>query len=1023
MDLASLGIKIEAQGIDQAAQSLDKLTRAGDGAEQAAESVGKAWSDAGRSASDGARTIAETAEQASQRYRDIAQRATEFAEAQKVANESQRSLAERAREAAAGLDQQKQATTDWAAEQARANARGAEILATERRLAQQQRASTAATTARRSELQKLLGQIDPTVAKLEALAQMEERLGQFGDQGLIKPQVLEQYQTKIDGMRQKVLQAGQAMQEGGKSAGEMAGKLGKLNLGAVETQQSVASLVRSLATGQWGQAQASITSLTARTGGLSAVFSLAGLAITGAAASAAYFAKQVFDGYQESRKLEGALLATGNAAGVAGGEVSDLTRSIGAQTGRYREAADAARDLLLSGKATGETFETIMRSSANLATLTGQSIQQASQDVASLATGGADALHRLNQRYNFLTFEVYEHVRSLREQGREQDAVKASMEALERVSEDRATKMREQAGWVERAWRGVKGALAEVRESIADIGRTDTAARIRVAERTLAEAEGPLQGWNPLYNRTRERLRSEIQKLRAEQEREAAEADREAAKSAADAAVVDLDAELRRYESREQQKRREIARIKGETAKAVEQIEKAGGAQQAEMIRRVRDNEAKILAGIEERYKPRANGARGLERSGIQEQLQAFRDALAVEQGAIANSTAILEAQYRARLITTEDYYARQRELVIQNADAEEDALLGQIEVLKQRNATGKDAIDTQRQLGQLEAQLAKQRADSATKLFVLGIQEKAQAEQKAQAISAYANALERANDALSRQMDTAVARIGMGQREFEIQSRINDVYAEQADRLRELAQQLAGGKIEEDVYASQVEIVKKATDERVRIITDGYDRIAAAEGNWANGANKAIADYLENARNIAGQVEEVWGNAFRGLEDLAVDFFTKGTADWRGFLDQVNADIMRFIIRQQLSKWLDSLGQSMSGGGGAGGGWVSFLGALFGGSRGDGGAAHKGRIYNVSERGAPEVFEMKGRSYLIPPAGGVVRPMRESSVAHQRGTGSSHFTFNVNGSIDNRSAYRIALDTNQKQRLAAARA
>lgn len=67
------------------------------------------------------------------------------------------------------------------------------------------------------------------------------------------------------------------------------------------------------------------------------------------------------------------------------------------------------------------------------------------------------------------------------------------------------------------------------------------------------------------------------------------------------------------------------------------------------------------------------------------------------------------------------------------------------------------------------------------------------------------------------------------------------------------------------------------------------------------------------------------------------------------------------------------------SSGSSSGGGWMSalgsLLGGLFGGGRASGGSVSGSNLYEVAERGQPEVFEQNGRRYLIPGGDGWVTP------------------------------------------------
>lgn len=439
MDVATLAYQVDSSGLERGERALDDTTKA-------AENAGKA------------------VEQLDDRFKGIARRAVEFAEAKRVGNQSERSLAEAAREAAAGIDTKTQIMARSGTEAERMARRVDQMRAAEEKQAKAAEAAARATQLQELNLKKLVGQIDPTIAKLEKLAQQESQLEKALDLGAINPQVFQQYQSRIEATRAATLNAG-------KASDVMTKSLGNLNLQTVETQQSVAALVRALATGQWGQAQASMTSLTARTGAMGGVFSTAGLAIGGVAAVLGTFAVMAGKGYVEARQLEGVLLGTGTAAGETADSILNLRDGIGRISGNYADATTAINQLLLSGKATGDTLEEIARSATNLATLTGQSVGSITSELLGLSDSGAEGLAKLNERYNFLTIDAYKNIEAIREQSGEFEAQKAILAELDRVAEDRARNMVQSAGWIEAAWNGVKQAVGEVKRSLMDLGR------------------------------------------------------------------------------------------------------------------------------------------------------------------------------------------------------------------------------------------------------------------------------------------------------------------------------------------------------------------------------------------------------------------------------------------------------------------------------------------------------------------------------------------------------------------------
>lgn len=119
------------------------------------------------------------------------------------------------------------------------------------------------------------------------------------------------------------------------------------------------------------------------------------------------------------------------------------------------------------------------------------------------------------------------------------------------------------------------------------------------------------------------------------------------------------------------------------------------------------------------------------------------------------------------------------------------------------------------------------------------------------QAVAAYTASLDKANEALQRQIDAQVASVGMGAKEYQQQQQLNQVYADAADRLRELAlardQGIANGNADaQEIYKRDVDALNKSTEQKVAIIQDGYKRMDDAQGDWTNGARAAMQDYID---------------------------------------------------------------------------------------------------------------------------------------------------------------------------------
>lgn len=108
-----------------------------------------------------------------------------------------------------------------------------------------------------------------------------------------------------------------------------------------------------------------------------------------------------------------------------------------------------------------------------------------------------------------------------------------------------------------------------------------------------------------------------------------------------------------------------------------------------------------------------------------------------------------------------------------------------------------------------------------------------------------------------------------------------------------------------------------------------------------------------------------------------------------------------------------------MSSGGGGWGGLISaFAGFFSNGGRAYGGPVAAGGLYEVNERGAPEMLAVGGRQYLMMgPQAGTVQPVQQS-----RGFGGTTINVAVQPTSTRRTASQVAEAIARKQRIATAR-
>lgn len=737
------------------------------------------------------------------------------------------------------------------------------------------------------------------------------------------------------------------------------------------------------------------------------------ITLAGAAVGALFLAWK--QGSQEATDFNAALIKTGNYAGITAREAQNLAEEMDNLAGVTQGSAMAALTAFAStGHFTGEALQEAAGAAAAWSEATGAAVEDTLAEFEKIRKDPVKALLELEATYHFLTKAQFDHIQQLKEEGREAEASAQATKIYSDVLRERSQQIIGNLGTLESSWRGLKNTAREAWDELLAVGREDTIANRILQAALLASPVG-----------------STVSRLQASGRAGQATSDGLVAAAMAEndrtLNAVDVEAEREyltfkdKYLTKEESKKKAIAELDRLALKV--------HLDDAEV--------AKLRAGIEERFKKAksSNASKGIEKSTSAAAIQAIKDQQKVEQGAIQNSTQLLQANYAARLITVQEFYSEQKKLAQANTDAEEKSLLGQIDVLKNRNLTGKDSIDTQRKLAETEAELAKIRADGATKVAILAIQESDALKQRVLAAQAYKAALDQSEAALSAQFGSMVARISMGEREFAIQSQINELYRDQAKELLELARQRDAGQLDQATYEERAEMLNAAINREVEIVRDGYARMAQAQADWKNGAIAAYQDYLAATDNTAALAYDALGGMFTSLEDRVAGFFETGKFSFKGFLDDINAELGRFFAKQLVNDFI----RMIAGGGGSNGDSTGWLASLFGGT-----GSSQGSVADLFASDSFGYFDTGGYTgpgpkkqvagfvhageYVINAAStralgrSVLDQLNMGNVPVVSG-GGGNYHFTVNGSIDPRSAEQIARETSQKQRMSVARA
>lgn len=74
-------------------------------------------------------------------------------------------------------------------------------------------------------------------------------------------------------------------------------------------------------------------------------------------------------------------------------------------------------------------------------------------------------------------------------------------------------------------------------------------------------------------------------------------------------------------------------------------------------------------------------------------------------------------------------------------------------------------------------------------------------------------------------------------------------------------------------------------------------------ERTFEFGAKQAFKTYLDEATNLAKQSQELFTNAFKGMEDALANFVMTGKLDFKSLADSIIADLVRIAVRQAIMK------------------------------------------------------------------------------------------------------------------------
>lgn len=196
--------------------------------------------------------------------------------------------------------------------------------------------------------------------------------------------------------------------------------------------------------------------------------------LTLAAAAAIAVGAAFVQGEAESNRFQRSLILTGNAIGVTAGQLGDMADRLDAVGGTQAGAAAALDVLVNQGGVAAQSLEKVAAAATALERAGGPAVEETAKAFSSLARDPVNASLELNKSTNFLTASLFKQIKALQDQGKTADAARLAQEAYADAINDRAPKLEQNLGSLQRAWRSIKEVAAEAWDAILNIGRKET---------------------------------------------------------------------------------------------------------------------------------------------------------------------------------------------------------------------------------------------------------------------------------------------------------------------------------------------------------------------------------------------------------------------------------------------------------------------------------------------------------------------------------------------------------------------
>lgn len=879
--------------------------------------------------------------------------------------------------------------------------------------------ASASLKKQKDELADLLGEINPTVKALGRLDELEAKLTRHKGVGL-DAATFSEYQGKIQQSREALGRFDDSINRTGNTAKQNAAALRMLPAQFsdifVSLQGGQAPLTVFLQQGSqikdsFGGIGAATKALGGYIGGLISPVAVAGAALAGL--GLAFYSAQ-----KEASDFNKALFSGAASTGFTSDGLSSIATAASVLTGSFSQAKEAVMALAGSGRLSEKQFVSLANAAAAIGEVTGKSAGEVAASLGGMGDDATKAAQKISSQYGLLTAAQYEAIAALDEQGKKQEALDLLGETLNTNAQKRLERYKQSLSGVEAGWDAIGSAISRAYRNVRSELFPDAKKEIEILERIIKTREdGGIAG---AISSGLSKLNSGLGLADGENDDSTAALQKRLAGLKAIAAAIEKAAKEQGDADRAEQARidaigkwdaRQKSNLTGRAKlesdiKDARQLGVEAGRSEVEI--------EKEIAGIREKFN-KSQPKNGVDLTSFNSAKNNLSDIV----NDYRNAQKELDAEQKRGAVSLSDYSKQRSALIKQERDDVTAAYQAEIDALEaakaKKGTTAAQSIQIDQKIADARQGMVKAQKDADSQLKVLSSNEKGRIEQLTVASQAYVEQLERQRRALSLTGDRNAAAVGMGDRESGLQrdldasrDKFNDERAKLLDRRK-----TAPDKYSKEDYESDLASLQDAEIKYRDTVVENYGKMSEAQGDWRKGATSAYHNYLESARDVAGQTRSLFTNAFSSMEDAVANFTTTGKASFSDFAKSIIADMARIATRQASSGLLSSLAGSALGayfgGGGATAGAGSFgssIGSALVEGRASGGPVDPNTLYEVNEKG-PELFSQGGRSYLMTGAqGGSVTPLMTGggSIAAASGVsgggGGNTYNFPVSVSV-----------------------